>query len=112
MVNSSITPHSNPEEDNVLNKNEFIDIIQLDEMSRVQIRKRCEITDNGNIIATTYHREVLEPGTDLTGQDPRVITVANAVWTPEVIQRFNEYKASLMAPVIDVTPTPEGPNNG
>ena len=33
-------------------------------------------------------RGPLQPGDDLTGQDPLVATVCNAVWTPEVIAAF------------------------
>ena len=35
-----------------------------------------------------YHRYVLLPGEDTTGRSDRIIAVANAVWTPEVIAAF------------------------
>ena len=37
-----------------------------------------------------YHRYVLHPGDDLTGKPERVVSVANAVWTEEVVAAWIE----------------------
>jgi hypothetical protein len=37
------------------------------------------------VAGPTYHRHVLEPGDDVTGQDERVIAIATAVWTKQLI---------------------------
>ena len=73
----------------------------------LQIRDRHQILKDGQEIAASFHRHVLNPGDDLTGQADRVVAIANATWTDEVIAA---YQASLPAePVIDgasdVTPT-------
>lgn len=89
-----------------------LDLVEVRENGLIQVRWRNEIRRGEEVVTYTYHRQAFEPGQDISDQDSKIISVANAVWTPEVIQRFNEYKDSLMAPVIDVIPTSEGPNNG
>jgi hypothetical protein len=37
-----------------------------------------------------YHRYVLHPGDDLAGKPERVVSVANAVWTEEVVAAWIE----------------------
>jgi hypothetical protein len=65
----------------------------------LQIRDRHQILKDGAEIAASFHRHVLNPGDSLDGQDPRVVAIANATWTDEVIAA---YQASLPAePVID-----------
>lgn len=74
----------------------------------LQIRDRHQILKDGEEIAASFHRHVLNPGDDLTGQADRVVAIANATWTDEVIAA---YQASLPQPepvidgASDVTPT-------
>jgi hypothetical protein len=56
----------------------------------IQVRRRDQILKDGVEIAATYHRHVLSPGDDLTDQDPRVGAIAEATWTPEVIQAYQD----------------------
>ena len=60
----------------------------------LQIRDRHQILKDGAEIAASFHRHVLNPGDSLDGQDPRVVAIANATWTDEVIAA---YQASLPA---------------
>ena len=60
----------------------------------LQIRDRHQILKDGEEIAASFHRHVLNPGDDLTGQADRVVAIANATWTDEVIAA---YQASLPA---------------
>lgn len=61
------------------------------ENGQIQVRKITRIMENGKEISKTYHRHVLNPGDDLSGQNERAVAVAKIVWTPEVIK---EYKKS------------------
>ena len=45
---------------------------------------------DGEEISRTYHRHVLEPGDNLTGEDPVVVEIAQAVWTPTVLVTWQE----------------------
>jgi hypothetical protein len=62
-----------------------IDQITVDATGNVSVRRCDQVLRGGEVIASTFHRHVLAPGDDLTGQDPRVAAVAAAVWTPESI---------------------------
>ncbi len=74
----------------MLEKKSVIDQIEITRDGCVQIRRADLIIEDGKEIAKTYHRHVLSPGADLTGQDERVAAVAGAVWTPEVIEAYQE----------------------
>jgi len=76
-----------------LEKVSSIDKIEVIESGSIQVRRVDKIFEDGLEISKNYHRHVLAPGDDLTNEDSRVIAVANAVWTEEVIA---SYKASQM----------------
>lgn len=46
----------------------------------VQVRMLSLIKKNGEVIAQSFSRYVLEPGSDLTGQPEEVVKVCSAVW--------------------------------
>lgn len=85
----------------MLEKVSVVDKIEVLEKGQVQVRTATKIVEDGNVISTTYHRHVLSPADDLTGQDARVVAIAQATWTPEVIA---EYQASLPVEVVEETP--------
>ena len=62
-----------------LTKSTAVDLIEV-VGNNIQVREATVIMDDDKEIAKTYHRRVLQPGDDLTGQDPKVVAVANAVW--------------------------------
>lgn len=72
----------------MLEKIEIIDQIEVLEAGQIQIRKATKILDGGVEISKTYHRHVLSPGDGLTNQDTRVVAIAQAVWTKEVIAAY------------------------
>ena len=57
-----------------------IDKIEVLEDGQIQVRRADKVLRDGVEIAKTYHRHVLAPGDDLTGQDNRVILIARAAW--------------------------------
>ena len=87
----------------ILEKN-IIDVIEILENNTIQIRNANIIEKDGVEIARTYHRQVINPLDDITNQDEKVKTIANAIWTEDVV---NAYKALIAKP--DVTETQ--PNN-
>lgn len=92
----------------MLEKVSAVDKVEVLENGNIQVRTATKIVEDGNVISTTYHRHVLNPADDLTGQDARVAAIATATWTPEVIAA---YQASLPveAPVEPVVETPVEP---
>jgi hypothetical protein len=83
-----------------LTEKTIIDKIELTEVNTIQIRTATIIEKDGVEIAKTYHRHSLSPGDDVSNEDARVQSIANAIWTEEVV---NAYKALIAKP--DVTET-------
>jgi urease accessory protein UreE len=77
-----------------LEEKSVVDKIEVLLAGQIQVRRRDQILKDGVEVAATYHRHVLNPGDDLTNEDPRVVAIAEATWTPEVIAA---YQASLEA---------------
>ena len=77
-----------------LEEKSVVDKIEVLLLGQIQVRRRDQILKDGVEVAATYHRHVLSPGDDLTNEDPRVVAIAEATWTPEVIAA---YQASLEA---------------
>jgi hypothetical protein len=88
----------------MLSKNTVVDKIETLENGCVQVRTATRITDNGAVVASSYHRHVVAPGQDYSAEDPRVQAICDAVHTPECIAA---YQASVtLAPVDPVDPEP------
>jgi len=75
-----------------LTEQQVVDEITIVEDGIVRVRTATVIKRDGVEINRSFHRHMLCPGDDLTGQDARVSSIANATWTDEVV---NAYKASL-----------------
>ena len=58
----------------------------------IQVRRRDQILKDGVEVASTFHRHVVNPGDDVSNEDPRVAAIAAATWTDEVVEA---YQASL-----------------
>ena len=63
----------------MLNKSTAVDLIEV-VGNNIQVRTATIITEDDVEISRNFHRHVLAPGDDLTGQDARVVAIANAIW--------------------------------
>ena len=59
---------------------------------QIQVRTDTVIERDGVEVSRTFHRHVVAPGDDVSGEDASVQTVANAVHTDAVIAA---YRASI-----------------
>jgi len=75
-----------------LTKTIVVDSIEVLESGSLQVRTRTNVLEDGVKLSHSFHRHVLAPGDSTSGQDARVIAVANTVWTDAVIAA---YRASL-----------------
>ena len=75
-----------------LEKQTVVGGLTVNENGSLGVREDTVITDDGNEVSRSFHRKVLQPGDPLDGEDARVVSVANAVWTEEVVAA---YQASL-----------------
>lgn len=76
-----------------------VDSINVLQDGQIEVRRVDQVLKNGIEIAKTYHRHCLCPGDDLSAEDPRVASIAEAVWTPEVLAAWQERQQQS----IDVT---------
>jgi hypothetical protein len=77
-----------------LTKTTVTDKIETLENGTIQVRTATRIDEDGTTLSSSFHRHVLTPGQDLTDQDPKVVAIAAAVWTTEVV---SAYEATLAA---------------
>ena len=73
-----------------LTKNTIVDKIEVLEMGQVQVRTATRVMEDGAVLSSSFHRHVLAPDDDLSEQDPKVVAIANATWTPEVVTAYQE----------------------
>lgn len=66
----------------------------------LQIREDRIIERDGVEIARTYHRHALEPGESVAQESPRVRSVANVLWTPDVIEEHRRRRAERRNPTL------------
>ena len=67
----------------------------VSEYKHVQVRTDTVIKEDGTEISRSYHRHVLTPHMDISGEDAEVQAVANSVWTDAVKSAWTDYKASI-----------------
>lgn len=65
-----------------------VDLIEVLENGCVQVRTKTSIVEDGKQISGTYHRHVVAPGQDYSGQDARVQAICAATHTAEVIAAY------------------------
>ena len=58
----------------------------------VQLRTATLIIEDGKELARNYHRELLPPGTDVSGQSEECQAICAAVWTEA---KISSYMSSL-----------------
>ena len=64
-----------------LTKETVVDKIEVLENNNIQVRTATRVLEDGEVLSQSYHRHVLEQGADLTNEDPKVVAIANAVWS-------------------------------
>ncbi len=74
----------------MLNKASFVDSITVDLCGILSVRRVDAVMEDGKELSRAYHRHTLSPGDDLAGQDARVVAIAGVVWTPEVLQAYQD----------------------
>ena len=59
----------------------------------VQVRTDTVIIEDGEELSRKYHRHALNPDADITSENAEVQAVCNAVWTQEVKDAYETFKA-------------------
>jgi|TARA_R110000823_G_scaffold24498_2_gene72809 hypothetical protein len=74
-----------------LTKTVTVDNITVQERGTIQVRTATAILEDGVELSRTFHRHVLHPGDDLSGQDPRTTAIAQATWTDTVLADWQTF---------------------
>ena len=71
-----------------LEKQTVVDKIEVLENNCVQVRTATRIMEDGVQLSQSYHRHVVAPGDDYSGEDARVQAICAATHTAEVIAAY------------------------
>jgi len=77
-----------------LTKSVIVDKIEILELGQVGVRTATVVSEDDVELSRSYHRHVLAPGDDTSGEDTRVAAVAAATWTSEVVSAWDAFVAS------------------
>ena len=78
-----------------LSEQSIIDQIEVTRNGSVNVRRADLVLKDGVEIAKTYHRHVLSPGDDLAKEDAKVVAIAQAIWTSEVLEAYADTHAKI-----------------
>jgi hypothetical protein len=80
-----------------LTENTSIDQIEIVGDWNIQVRQATVIERDGQFVSRTFHRWVLTPDMDISGQEQKVQDIANAAWTPAVKSAYEAFKQEQAA---------------
>jgi len=69
-----------------------IDKIEIVADWNIQVRQATVVERDGEFVSRTFHRWVLTPDSDISGQEQKVQDICNAAWTPEVKAAYEAFK--------------------
>jgi len=74
-----------------LTKSTKTDRIEVLERGQLQVRVATIVDEDGTELSRTFHRHVLAPGDDTSGESQRVQDVAAATWTADVLADWQAF---------------------
>jgi hypothetical protein len=78
----------------VLTKETVVDKIEVLENGTLQVRSATRVLEDGEVLSSSFHRHTLAPGADTTNEDAKVVAIANATWTADVVTAYNDMIAA------------------
>lgn len=79
----------------MINERTVIDNITVLEDGQMQIRRADIVERDGVEIARNFHRHVISPGQDVSGEDEKIQLIAGVIHTPLVIESFIQAASSV-----------------
>ena len=83
----------------MLEKVTAVDRIEVIENGSIQVRTKTAIMENGVEISSKFHRHVVVPGADVSGEDAKVQAIAAAVHTADVVAAYEVAQAAAQASI-------------
>ena len=97
----------------MIEKKTYCDKIEFVPPYAVQCRKRISVVENGNELAASFERCVMQPDSDWSQAEPNVQAICNAVFTDAVKADWEAKKAADAAELAtepESTDTPDAPD--
>jgi hypothetical protein len=83
----------------MLEKVTAVDRIEVIENGCIQVRTKTAIKEDGVEISSKFHRHVVVPGADVSGEDAKVQAIAASIHTPEVIAAYQAAQEAAQAKI-------------
>ena len=77
-----------------LTKQTVVDKIEVLENGTLQVRSVTRVLEDGEVLSSSFHRHTLAPGSDTSNEDAKVVAIANATWTADVVTAYNDMIAA------------------
>jgi hypothetical protein len=77
-----------------LTKETVVDKIEVLENGTLQVRSAIRVLEDGEVLSQSFHRHTLAPGSDTSNEDAKVVAIANATWTADVVTAYNDMIAA------------------
>ena len=81
----------------MLEKFVSVDLIEVVENGCIQVRTKTAIKEDGVEISSKFHRHVVAPGDDYSGEADRVKAICATTHTPEVIAAYQAAQEAAQA---------------
>ena len=62
-----------------------------------QVREATVIIEDGKVLTRSFHRFVLHPDSDISGQTAEIQAICNAAWTEEINAAWTAHQAAQAA---------------
>jgi len=83
----------------MLEKTTSVDLIEVIENGVIQVRTKTAIKEDGVEISSKFHRHVVAPGDDVSGEDAKVQAIAAAVHTADVVAAYQAAQEAAQAKI-------------
>jgi hypothetical protein len=77
-----------------LTKETVVDKVEVLENGTLQVRSATRVLEDGEVLSSSFHRHTLAPGSDTSNEDAKVVAIANATWTADVVTAYNDMIAA------------------
>ena len=82
-----------------LEKVTSVDLIEIVENGYIQVRTKIAIKEDGVEISAKFHRHVVVPGADVSGEDAKVQAIAASIHTKDVVAAYKAAQEAAQANV-------------
>ena len=77
-----------------ITKTTKVDKIEIvGDFKHLQVREASIIQEDGVELTRSFNRYVLSPGDDISSQSTEIQSIANAVWTDEIVTAYSASQA-------------------